>query len=683
LPLAPADRPLAPRDVAPEAWLATIACRAPLVLAPDGAGGWFGGQAIVAFDPVDGGVIAGNGPEALHAAGDVLERALLAREPRLAVALLPYTGDVRWAIFERGLVRDARGWRTWGSEPEGGWEALARAAAGWEPDSDTGGRTELATPVRTSLTECAYRDAVEATREAIRDGSVYVLNLTRTVEAECDLAPAALFAQLAQRAPATMASAWLPQDGAAIVSVSPERFIRLVAHEIEIAPVKGTRARGATPEEDVALVDELLGSEKERAEHVMVVDMERNDIGRVCVAGSVRVDPLYRVETTSYCHQAVSSVRGLVRPDASVGDVLEATFPSGSVTGAPKIAAMRIAGELETGERGAYTGSLVVAVPGEIDSSVLIRTVEADRALSDRPAGEQAAPAGRPAAAIRYGTGCGITIDSDAQAEWDESVLKTRPLLGHASAGGHAPAGDTAARDPYASAPVALKETCRVANGAVPLWPYHRARLAGGGCGPALLDAVEAAVSAAAAEWAAAPTRRARLTVVVEPGGAFEVEVAQRLSSLDVVGGLTVARVDVADAPPLPADPAKPADRAWWDAAHHAAERGGAHQAALVDPAGLVVDGSTACVWIVEGGTLVTPPAPPAIPSVSRAFVLANAERAGLTIRVEPISWLRFEAADEAFFTNAFGGAAAVRGRSGEVFSAVKGLFDEAWRTDV
>ncbi len=131
--------------------------------------------------------------------------------------------------------------------------------------------------------------------------------------------------------------------------------------------------------------------------------------------------------------------------------------------------------------------------------------------------------------------------------------------------------------------------------------------------------------------------------------------------------------------PPLPAQPAKPDDRRYWDAAHHEAELAKAHQAVLVDTDGTVIDGSTSCVWIVERGVLITPPAPPAIPSVSRAFVLASAERAGLDVRVERISWQRFESADEAFFTNAFGGAAPVRGRAGAVFSAVKGLFDEAW----
>lgn len=225
----------------------------------------------------------------------------------------------------------------------------------------------------------------------------------------------------------------------------------------------------------------------------------------------------------------------------------------------------------------------------------------------------------------------------------------------------------------------ALKETCRVAHGRVPLWPWHHARLEGGGVGAATLALAEERVEAAAAEWAHAPTRRVRLTLVVAPDGAVRVDVAQRLSSLDVPNSPKVARVDVAEAPPIPARPAKPADRSWWDAAHRRAAGLGAHQAVLVAADGVVIDGSTAAIWIAEPGALVTPPSPPAIPSVAVAFVRAQAVRAGLDVRVEPITWQRFEAADEAFLTNAFGGAAAVRGRGGEQFERVAALFAEVW----
>ena len=226
---------------------------------------------------------------------------------------------------------------------------------------------------------------------------------------------------------------------------------------------------------------------------------------------------------------------------------------------------------------------------------------------------------------------------------------------------------------------VALKETCRAMGGRVPLWAWHRARLEAGGVPAEQLALAEERVAQAAAQWAGAATRRARLTVVVTSDGAVTVDGAQRLSSLDVPNGPIVARIDVADLPPVPTPAAKPADRSWWDAAHRRAEALRAHQAALVDPGGLIIDGSTAAIWIAENGTLFTTPAPPAIPSVSVAFVRAQAERAGLDVRVEPIGWQRFEAADEAFLTNAFGGAARVRGRGGRQFARVAGLFAEVW----
>ena len=641
-PLGPA---VAPAETTPAEWLIALADRCPLLLDPDSERGWFRGAALVACDPAEYGSADSRDGDALREAAMGLQAAYDAAEPQLAVALLPYSGEYRWATYRGGVVLARDGWRTWGTLDAGVACERLRAA---QPAARAGTPGSLVAEARTDMDRSAYTAAVEAVREAILAGDVYVLNLTRRLLAITRLTPAELYRSISAAAPASMSAAWLQVDGSAIVSASPERFVRLVDHEIEIAPVKGTRPRGADHARDTALAEELASDAKERAEHVMIVDLERNDIGRVCEPGSVRVDPLFSLETTSYCHQMVSSVRGLLRCDATIGDILAATFPCGSITGAPKVAAIALAEKLEATPRSAYTGSLVVAVPGALDSSVLIRTAEVD------------APDTHGERALAYGTGCGITVDSDAQSEWAESVLKTEPLLGSVP-------------------PHALKETCRAVRGTVPLWPHHRARLAAGGCGEAMLAHADALVAHAAAGWADAATHRARLTLVATPEGGVTVEIAQRLSSLDVVGGLLAVRVDTAEAPPLPPGPAKPATRRWWDAAHHTAELARAHQALLVDPAGLVIDGSTSALWIAEKGVLVTPPAPPAIPSVSVAFVLEHAAEAGIETRVEAVSWERFEAADEAFFTNAYGGAAPVRGRAGACFSAVKGFFDEAW----
>lgn len=635
--LGPLGPVIAPPEVTPHAWVAALADRGPLALAPDGTGGWFGGTALVAYDPFDELVMPGCRGESLRALGDALERVMRGAEARIAVGLAPYSGSCRVALYRHGVVRGADGWRAWGDAGSAAEPAVPPPVAG--PNG-----APLAGVVRgEGLDQAGFEAAVDSVREAIARGDVYVLNLTRRLAGDL-VPPGDLFSSLAATTPAPMAAFWSYGAGAgAVVSVSPERFVRLTGHEAEIAPIKGTRPRATLPDRDAALAAELSASEKERAEHVMIVDLERNDLGRICVPGSIEVDPLFRVETTPYCHQAFSVVRGLLSPDASPADVIEATFPCGSVTGAPKVAAMRIIDDLESSPRGAYTGSLFVALPGLLDSSVLIRTVECDES------------------GCRYGTGCGVTIDSDPRDEWEESVLKTRPVLGQVPA-------------------IALKETCRVAHGRVPLWPYHRERLRAGGCGEELLARVERIALMAAAESPEAETPRARLTVVVEPDGTVRADVARRLSTLDVPRGPVVARVDVGDGPAPPATPGKPADRSWWDAAHRAARAQRAHQAVLVGAADAVLDGSTACVWIVEDGVAITPPSPPAMPSVSRAFVMAAAERGEISARVEPVTWERFEAADEAFLTNAFGGAVNVRGRGGPVSAAVAQLFARAWR---
>lgn len=232
---------------------------------------------------------------------------------------------------------------------------------------------------------------------------------------------------------------------------------------------------------------------------------------------------------------------------------------------------------------------------------------------------------------------------------------------------------------------VALKETCRVVNGAVPLWPFHRARLAAGGCDEALLTQIDARALAAAAKFPDRATHRAMLTVIVCPDATITVHVSRRFSSLDVPGGPLIARADVVVAPTLAPGPAKSADRSAYDEYHSRARSCGAHEAVLVGPGGRIIDGSTANVWIVEAGTLLTPPSPPAVPGVARAFVLARLARdqslgEDVETRTEPITWQRFEFADEAFLTNAAAGAVPVRGRGGATCGRVRSLFAEAWR---
>lgn len=225
---------------------------------------------------------------------------------------------------------------------------------------------------------------------------------------------------------------------------------------------------------------------------------------------------------------------------------------------------------------------------------------------------------------------------------------------------------------------VALAETCRVIESAIPLWRLHRARLAVGGCSIGLLSEVERAVGVAIGAYEGERTSRLRLHLEVGADGSLTVELSRALSSLDVVGGPLLAAVQAADLPPIPSLPtgaAKPADRSWWDCAAREARRQRAHQALILDSDGFVIDGSSASVWIVRDGRLLTPPSPPAIAGVARRLVLDHAGDLDLEAAAAPVNLVDVEGAEEVFLTNAFGGAVAVRGRNGPVAEAVRGLF--------
>ena len=225
---------------------------------------------------------------------------------------------------------------------------------------------------------------------------------------------------------------------------------------------------------------------------------------------------------------------------------------------------------------------------------------------------------------------------------------------------------------------VPLRETCRLVSGRVPLWPYHRRRLASGGCGEAMLAAADEAVEREAAGWSGPRSSRLRLTLVATPDGRLDARVQRRLSSLDVPGGPVTVQVEV-DAPPeLPQHAAKPADRSWWDAAQRRARASGGDQAIVVCD-GAVLDGGTSSVWAVLDGVLVTPTAPSAVAGVARAFVLDECTAAGVPVRVGDLRAADLDTAAELFLTNAFAGAVAVRGRGGVVFAEVAAAFARLW----
>ena len=629
-----------------------------IVLAPASDRGWFGGRAIVAWDPIET-----HTDLALADAGALLQTTFDACTPGLMAVLAPYEGACTAVRYSGGLIHAEGRWRSWGAMP-----AFPSHASDIRRVRTPGeSALPLAAHARGDVSARDYRAGITKVRDRIAAGDVYVLNLTYRMWCEGALEPAQSFAALLDRAASDFSALFELPSGGGLASASPERFLRVRIDEArriaEICPIKGTRPRGASSESDAASARELLGDAKERAEHIMVVDLERNDLGRVCVPGTVRVDPLYEVVPTPYCHQLVSTVRGELRSDVGFGEVLQATFPCGSVTGAPKMAAMRIISELECSARDAYCGALLVAMPGEMDSSVLIRTLEyaPDERVRMSAATSTISPGDNlPSRKARWGTGCGVTIESDPAAEWLESLLKATPVTG----------------DGVPEA--ALLETCRIAYGRVPLIDRHLARLASGGCGPSLLALVRERVAAALGSGDRfAPY--GRLRVIVHPDRRVETVRDARPSALSVDGGPVLVPHLVRRPPGLPGAAAKPAARAVWDEAHAAAVAEGGHQAVLVGPDGAIIDGSTASVWVRSGGALLTPPAPPAVDGVGRGLVFDVASEAGYAAREAALTQHDLAVADEVFLSNALAGVVAVRGRSGPVCLELERAFARVW----
>jgi para-aminobenzoate synthetase component 1 len=265
-----------------------------------------------------------------------------------------------------------------------------------------------------SLDRAAYEAGVDRVRELIARGDIYQANLTRRLSAPFRGDPWPLYRRLRTGDP-SLFSAYLDLGrGQAILSASPEPFLSVDRSGVVASdPIKGTRPRGRTRKQDRALAAELLASSKDRAENVMIVDVLRNDLGRVCVAGSVRVPRLCRLERTAAVQHLVSTVTGQLAPGRDAFDLLAASFPGGSITGAPKIRAMEILEELEPIRRGPYTGALGWWGPdGAMATSILIRTFVAD--------GKR----------LTLHVGGGITYRSDPAEEWDETVAKARGPLG-------------------------------------------------------------------------------------------------------------------------------------------------------------------------------------------------------------------------------------------------------------
>jgi anthranilate synthase component 1 len=339
-------------------------------------------------------------------------------EPRLALPRTP----LPWVAFAlrtpAALVHELGSGRVLAVAEEGAADALAlmmsdaRAAAGRADPPDTLGFGSVV-----EEDPEAFLARVRRAKEYVGAGDVYQANLSRPWSVEVAgasptaLAAAALYRRLRAANPAPFA-ALAQWRGAAIISSSPERLVRVRGRCIDTRPIAGTHPRSRRPGGDAVEIPQLVMHPKERAEHIMLVDLERNDLGRLCEPGSVQVDELMCIESYAHVHHIVSNVTGTLRPEVTPIGAVRAVFPGGTITGCPKFRCMQIIAELEGAGRGAYTGSLgYLSLEGQLDLNILIRTMTLT------------------GTALGFRAGAGIVADSDPERELEETRAKARGLL--------------------------------------------------------------------------------------------------------------------------------------------------------------------------------------------------------------------------------------------------------------
>ena len=348
-----------------------------------------------------------------YEAGSALERVAPASPASPAERGEP---DMVWGFYEAVVVLDALERRchlvaseVGGRDPEAllaGLQArlagASRAAPVAQPGATSAPRSDFSRP--------EFEAAVQRVREYIAAGDVYQVNLAQRFSCDLPCAPVELYRRLRARTPAPY-GAFLNFPEQQIASASPELFLELRGRRLVTRPIKGTRPRGLTEPEDAALAEELLQSEKDRAELLMIVDLERNDLGRVCRPGSVRVDELRALEDHPTVWHTVAEISGELAAGADAIDAILAAFPGGSITGAPKVRAMQIIAELERVRRGVYTGAIgYLGFDGDVALNIAIRTIVCRDGRAT------------------YHVGGGMVWDSDPAAEYEETLAKGRAL---------------------------------------------------------------------------------------------------------------------------------------------------------------------------------------------------------------------------------------------------------------
>ncbi len=334
-------------------------------------------------------------------------------EPRLDLPPPAFDFPVALAVRCRaGIVRDRRRRRCYLVAEAGAGDRLEQMSRDAR-EARRGGATGAGGTLAGAVSEeppARFLAGVERVHEYILAGDVFQVNLSRQWRVRCDGSPSALYAALKGHNPAPFAGLAL-WDDRAVISSSPERLVEVRGGWAQTRPIAGTRPR-LDRRHDRERIAELIAHPKERAEHIMLIDMERNDLGRVCLPGSVRVDELMTVESYAHVHHIVSNVRGRLSRDATPGQVIRAVFPGGTITGCPKVRCMEIIAEIEREGRGPYTGAMgYLNLDGSLDLNILIRTMVATP-------GE-----------VLLRAGAGIVADSVPEAELEETRSKALGLL--------------------------------------------------------------------------------------------------------------------------------------------------------------------------------------------------------------------------------------------------------------
>ena len=449
------------------------------------------------------------------------------------------------------------------------------------------------------LSQGQYETAVRQVHEHLLAGDFYQANLTFGCDITVAGSPLAIYSRLRRPAQAGWGGLFL-HDDRAIISLSPEQFFTLRGGIVEARPMKGTAPRRSVETADLAEAADLAADEKQRAENLMIVDLMRNDLARISIPGSVKVPDLFTVETYPTVHQMVSRITALVRPECDAIDIIRTIFPCGSVTGAPKIAAIEALRELEPEPRGAYTGSMGWIEPnrhgnsGDAAFNVLIRTLEWHR----------------PSAKARLGLGSGLVVDSKPSNEWAECLLKGDFVRRE---GRDFDLIETMRFDPSEGIVDLDRHLDRMSNSAEDLdfqFDRHAAR-----------NELQAATFGR--------KQRAMVRLLLSRSGAMAIQ-AKRYDNPDKLPVRVAVR-------PLPVDPSdfrlryKTTDRRFLDLAR---QREDAYETVFVDPDGQLTEGSRTSIFVERDGKLLTPPLSRGLmPGILRAKLIeeGKAEEAELT----------------------------------------------------